>query len=347
MTESAARELYDLHLAADRSSPASLPLRSMAWLWEQSVRAADPSRLGAPSPLFALLTKLTPNMNWAGWLNSFLTPGFLPKGASIGDVVLKLYDTGILNQRTFWTSDLGAAVGGAKRRAIIAGVLELGVEVFSFVEGIHGGFISWDGDIRQLAGQYRDWRDQPKYLNMRLMAQGTASAGSASRAMLRGDILGLNYPSMILALHHLWVRPAVGRRHMERLVRFSQEDSGRAVAAFEEKTGVLISPTLRVIQGGAEMDKSLDARLIAAGCQSTRVRVLAHRRPEVMASVVERFESLSKKVAGDATGETSYDHLCEAWYLADEVDDAEALAKLLSDLKRVEASTASAPTGMA
>lgn len=338
MTEAAARELYNLHLAADRSSPASLPLRGMAWLWEQCVRAGDPTKLGSPNPLFSLLSGVAPNIDWSSWFNAFFKADLVPQGASIGEAMLKLYDSGAVNQRTFWTSNLGAAAGGAKRRAIIAGALELGVEVFALLEGVRRGFVAWDGDLKQFAREYLEWRDQPKYLNMRIAAQATASAGAATRAMYRGDALALNYASMALVAKHIWTRPAVGRRHTERLVRHSQADSGEAVGDFQSRTGIRIEPPLTVVPGGKEMGKSLDARLIATGCQSTRVRVLAQRLPDEMVSVVSRYEVLAKVSAGDDAKEAAYDGICESWYLSDEEDDVKALARLKTDLRRVERS---------
>ncbi len=336
MSEAAARELFDLHLAADRSSPASLPLRFMAWLWEQGIKAADPSKAGAPSTLFLMLQKMTPNVDWAKWLNQFFNTQCIPEGASLSDAMLKLYDSGVLNERVFWTSDFGAAVGGFKRRAIIAAVMELGVELFSFIEGLQKGHIKWNGEISEIASQYARWRDQPKYLDMKIIAQATASSGGLTRAALEGDVLNMNYISLAMIMKHLWTHPATTRRHTNRMVRFSLEDRSAAITDFTRKTGIKIHPQLSVINGDSKMASTLDLRLIKAGCMSTRVRVLAVHLEEQMADVVSRYEALSKKANGCSEKEALYDSLCESWYLCDEEDDQKALIRVKSDLEKVE-----------
>ena len=335
MSETAARELYELHIAADRCTAASLPLRSMAWMWEQSVKTGNPVLLGAPNKLFTMLSRLTPNVDWSSWFNAFFKAKLIPEGASLGDAMIKLYDTGKVNQRIFWTGDKGAAVGGAKRRALIAAALEFGVELFCFLEGVKMGFVTWDEGPRGLAQQYGEWRDQPKYLNMRITAQAVASAGSATRGMYRGDVMGLNYASMALLAKHLWARPAVGSRHTERLIKFSQEDSATAVGGFQDRTGIRIDPPLSVVEGGKHMSKSLDARLIAAGCHSTRVRVLSTKRMDEMAPIVAEYEALANASSGNDAKEAAFDEICESWYLADEDDDSNAMNKLKVDLQKV------------
>jgi len=340
MSEAAARELYELHLAADRSSPASVPLRVMAWLWEQSVRAQAPDKVGAPNVLFALLQRFGPNLDWARWLNAFFGTNVIPAGASIGEAMLKLYDAGVLNQRVFWMSDLGAAVGGFKRRALIAATLEVGVEVFALFEGVRAGVIDWQAGPRETAASIARWRDQPKYLDMRIIAQGMASSGMATRAVFTGDVLALNVPSLALLVRHLWVAPAVHARHTDRLVAFSQADSAAAIEAFQTDTGIRLRPSLSVIEGGG-METSLDKRLHAAGCQSTRVRVLVARRPGELAPLVARIERLGRLAAGDDARESAFDAICETWYLADEENDEAAVRALKADLQRLETAYAS------
>jgi len=339
MSETAARELYQLHMAADRSSPASLPLHVMTWLWEQGVRASIPQRVGPPSTLYRLLNSITPNLDWSHWLNKFFGVDRIPEGATLGEAMLKLSDaqtSNPLNQRSFWTSDVGAAVGGAKRRALITAVMELGIELFALLEGVKLGFVSWEKSIQSFGKQFREWRDQPKYVDMRITAQALVSAGSATRALLTGDVLGLNFTSMGTLAKHIWTRPAVGRRHTDRLIQFSQEDSASAIAEFQHETGILIQPNLTAIDGGNNMADLLDARIINSGCLSTRVRVLASRMPREMEPLVERIETLSHRASGDDSKETAFDDLCESWYLADEDNDRVALQQLRVDIERIE-----------
>jgi hypothetical protein len=164
--------------------------------------------------------------------------------------MLKLYDTGALNQRVFWTSDLGAAVGGMKRRAIIAVTIELGVEVYALFEGIRLGFVAWDAEPQQLATAYMKWRDQPKYLSMRIIAQGIATAVPATRAVFTGDVLALNLPSMAMTVRHIWRGAGVTQRHIDQLVQFSRDDSAEAIKDFQRTTSIHLKPALSVVKGG-------------------------------------------------------------------------------------------------
>lgn len=340
MSESAARELLKLHLDADRGSPASLPLRVMSWLWEQCIKAGDPAKVGEPSMLFKMLQGATKNVDWSKWLNKFFGEGLIPEGATIGEAMLKLYDSGVLNQRVFWTSDFGAAVGGAKRRIIIAAVMELGVELFAFLEGIKKGHINWNGSLAEMGTQIKNWRDQPKYLDMKIIAQAIAASGGTARAMLSGDVLQINYFSIGMMLKHLYVYPGTQRRHFTRMVEFSRQDSQQAFLEFRRRTGISPRPQLTVINGGKTMARSLDERLIAAGCHSTRVRVLATDHPEELTDLVRRIEAASKKASGSNEKEAAFDGICESWYLSDEEDDKKAISQLKSDLAKVERAVA-------
>jgi hypothetical protein len=345
MSEAVAREIFNLHIAADRHTPQSVPLKIMSWLWEQSVRSQNPGTVGAPNFLFDLLQKHAPNIDWRKWIEAFfgeegvkafLQNGKWPEDLTIGDVMLKLYDAKLLNERVFWTSDLGAAVGGFKRRVMIAATMEAGVEVFALVEGISSGFLTWDGGGREFVSAYLEWRDQPKYLNMRTLAQATAAAGPALRSLWTGDVFSQNIPSLAMTMRHLWVSSDVHKRHSERLVAFSRRDCTDAIEEFEMATGILITPPRALIEGGNGMAQMLDGRLSAAGCVSTRVRVLASRYPGEMEPIVARIEKLAQAVQGNDAMEEAIDAICVTWYLSDIADDAEALRKLKSDIDRLE-----------
>jgi hypothetical protein len=336
MTREAATELLKMHLDADRGSPASLPLKLMSWLWEQGVKAGDPTKVGEPSVLFKMFEGATKNLDWSKWLNKFFGEGLVPEGATIGEAMLKLYDCGAINQRVFWTSDFGAAFGGAKRRMIIAAIMELGIEVFAFLEGIKKGHINWKGGLSEMTTQVKAWRDQPKYVDMKIMAQAFAVSGGAVRAGMTGDVLQINYFSFAMMLKHLCVYPATERRHMARLVEFSRNDSDRIIGEFRARTGITPRPTLTVINGGKTMGASLEERLIKAGCHSTRIRVLSIDHPGEFAEITKRYEAASKKASGNAEKEAAFDSICESWYLADEDDDQKAIAQLKKDLEKVE-----------
>jgi hypothetical protein len=336
MSMEAATELLKLHLDADRTSPASLPLKFMSWLWEQGIKAGNPATVGEPHPLFKMLQSMTGNLDWSKWLNKFFGEGLIPEGATLGEAMLKLYDSRVLNQRVFWTSDLGAALGGAKRRILIATTMELGVELYAFLEGVKNGHISWNGGVQLMAKQIKAWRDQPKYIDMKLIAQGFATSGGIVRAGLTGDVLQINYFSLGVMMKHLWSHGGVTRRHMDRLVDFSRQDTAAIMADFTASTGISVRPKFTVIKGEMQMDSSLRTRLIQAGCHSTRVRVLIQNLPEPMAEIVERYEKASKKANGTGKLEAIFDTICESWYLEDIDDDKQALKQLKADLTRVE-----------
>lgn len=336
MTREAATELLKLHLDADRTSPASLPLKFMSWLWEQGIKAGNPATVGEPHPLFKMLQSMTGNLDWSKWLNKFFGEGLIPEGATLGEAMLKLYDSGVLNQRVFWTSDLGAALGGAKRRILIATTMELGVELYAFLEGVKKGHISWNGGTQEMAKQIKTWRDQPKYIDMKLIAQGFAASGGIVRAGLTGDVLQINYFSLGVMMKHLWSHGGATRRHMDRLVDFSRQDAVAILADFTASTGIPVRRKFTVIKGDIRMDSSLRTRLIKAGCHSTRVRVLIQNLPEPMAAVVERYEKASKKANGVGALEAIFDTICESWYLEDIGDDQQALRQLKTDLAKVE-----------
>lgn len=345
MSETVAREIFNLHIEADRHTPQSVPLKIMSWLWEQSIRSNNQEKVGAPNFLFDLLQKFTPNIEWKKWIeaffgengvNCFMQNEKWPKGITIGDIMLKLYNDKILNERVFWTSDLGASVGGFKRRVIIAATMEVGVEVFAIVEGISSGFLNWDGGTKEFISSYLEWRDQPKYLTMRTLAQATAAAGPAVRSLWKGDVLSQNIPSLAMTIRHLLVSSKVHRRHSDRLISFSRMDCEGAIEDFEIATGIPIKQKMELIEWSNRMEQTLDARLTGAGCVSTRVRVLASRYPDEMEDIVKRIEKLSQKVQGDDKMEESFDAICVTWYLSDFEDDKAAIRKLSSDVDRLE-----------
>ncbi|AUG53486.1 hypothetical protein [Thalassospira marina] len=345
MSEEAAREIYELHIAADRHTSRSLPLKIMSWLWEQGIRAKQPNVVGAPNFLFDLLQKYAPNIEWEKWIETFfgeegvkkfLVNGEWPEGLSIGDVMLKLYEKGLLNERVFWTSDLGAAVGGIKRRIIIAATMEAGVEVFALVEGLSSGFVTWNNGSQLLASTYLEWRDQPKYLNMRTLAQATAAAGPAVRSLWTGDAFSQNIPSLAMTMRHLWVSSNVRTRHTERLVAFSKNDCALAIAEFESSTGLLIRKPRALIEGGKDMAKTLARRLDSAGCFSTRVAVLATQFPFEMKEIVERIENLATIAEDNNEKLIALGAICETWYLSDITDDTEAIRSLQTDIRKLE-----------
>lgn len=55
ISREAATELLKLHLDADHTSPATLPLKFMSWFWEQGIKAGNPATVGEPDPLFQML----------------------------------------------------------------------------------------------------------------------------------------------------------------------------------------------------------------------------------------------------------------------------------------------------
>ena len=210
------------------------------------------------------------------------------------------------------------------------------MEVFALVEGLSSGFVTWDGGARQFTSSYLEWRDQPKYLNMRTLAQATAAAGPAVRSLWTGDAFSQNIPSLAMTMRHLWVSSDVRKRHTDRLVAFSRRDYAEAIEEFEDSTGVRINPPQALIEGGKDMVQLLDRRLNSAGCVSTRVRVLASRYPDEMEYVVTRIEKLAEAVQGDDAMEEAFDGICVTWYLSDNADDSNALRQLKADLADLE-----------
>ncbi|WP_427144068.1 hypothetical protein ACQCLI_12775 [Pseudomonas nitroreducens] len=336
MSYEAAKKIYDAHIAADRGTRQSLPLAFMTWFWEQSVKAQNPATAGEPNAIYAFLSKYVPNVDWSKWINKLSGEGkLIPEGATFGEAMLKLYETGMLNQREFWTSDLGAAVGGAKRRASITATMEVGVEIYAFMEGIGLSFISLNDNLETIIQKAKEWRDQPKYLDMRIAAQCIACSGGVARAALKGDILNINYFSIAMMMKHLWIYPRAQSRHYDRLISMSEGYRNTAISEFCANTGISIRPRLTLIEGGKTMAKSLDDRLHKAGCQSTRVRVLASRYPEKLEPLVASYEKLSVKADSDMKFQPKFDALCESWYLSKIEDDDSAIAQLDKDLKSV------------
>lgn len=339
MSYEAAKKVYDAHIRADRGTKQSLPLEIMSWLWEQGVKAGNPEKFGEANPLYKLLNAYMPNIDWAKLLNKvFHKEGVknpIPEGSSLGEAMLKLYETGTLNERVFWTSDFGAAFGGAKRRIFITALLEVGVEIYAFAEGISLGFINLKDGIGSLVTKANEWRAQPKYMDMRIAAQCVFCAGSSFKALVKGDPWNLNYFAFAAAMRHLWVYPRVQREHYDRLINLSQTYRSSNLAEFTARTGIRIRPTLTVIEGGKLMPKLLDDRLHNAGCQSTRVRVLASRYPDKLEPLINIYEELALRAEEDEDFMPKFDALCEAWYLGKVEDDYEAIKKLEKDLKAI------------
>jgi limonene-1,2-epoxide hydrolase len=171
---------------------------------------------------------------------------------------------------------------------------------------------------------------------MRTLAQATAAAGPAVRALWTGDPFSQNIPSIAMTMRHLWVSGSVRKRHTDRLVAFSRRDSEDAIREFEAATGVQINPALALIEGDKSMPQLLDDRLSKAGCVSTRVRVLASRHPDEMEAIITHIEKLAEAVQGDDTMEEAFDAICVTWYLSDTTDDVEALNQLKADIARLQ-----------
>src|SRR5690606_4060009 len=174
MSYEAAVAIYEAHIRADRGTKQSLPLQFMTWFWEQGIKAGNPEKLGDANPLFKLLSQYMPDIDWAKWLNQIFGKeggARIPEGSTLGEAMMKLYELGMLNERVFWTSDLGAAVGGAKRRIFITVLIEIAVEIYAFLEGMMLGFIRLNDSIAKLKKNALEWRAQPKYMDMRIAAQ--------------------------------------------------------------------------------------------------------------------------------------------------------------------------------
>ncbi|GEM_PF-4554006 len=338
LTREQAEVLFDLHMSADRHTPQSLPLKFMSWLWEQGVKSENPDVVGPPSKLYEALNKLAPNANWAKWLNRFHSGAPIPDGASLGDSMLKLYETGVLNERVFWMSNSGAAIGGMKRRMLITALMEMAVEIYAFFEGVRLGFIDYRAPLLELKEQVLTWRSQPKYLDMRIAAQGMASAGGVAKAAVSGDVLNINYFSLGMMLKHVWTYPAVEDQHTQRLVQHSESARRASLAAFTAKTGIVIRPQLTSIKGGLPMPGELSERLLNAGCYSTRLRVLATNNPQEMKELVTVYERMAKKADENPDGEeffVRFDSMRDSWYLSELHDDEAAIRQLKIDLNAV------------
>lgn len=336
MSYEAAVALYEAHIRADRGTRQSLPLQFMTWFWEQGIKAGNPEKFGDANPLFKLLSQYMPDIDWAKWLNQIFGKeggAKIPDGSTLDEAMMKLYELGMLNERIFWTSDLGAAIGGAKRRIFITGLIEIAVEIYAFLEGMMLGFIRLNDSIAKLRKNALEWRAQPKYMDMRIAAQCVFCAGSSAKALTNGDVFNLNYFSFAATMRHLWVYPRVQREHYDLLISISRAYRADAIAEFVSSTGIKLRPKLTVIQGTSVMAKSLDDRLHNAGCQSTRVRVLVSRYPEKLEPLVKIFEAMSPNAEKDMAFQPRFDALCESWYLSKIEDDSKAIEQLTKDLK--------------
>lgn len=337
MTYEEAKSLFDAHIAADRGTRQSLPLSFMSWFWEQGIKSANPETAGQPHPIYKFMSEYMPNVDWSKWVKTFFGENVvIPEGATFGEVMMKLYETGVLNERVFWTSDLGAAVGGLKRRAMITVVMEVGVEIYAFLEGLKLGFIKFNEGIDSITEKFKIWRDQPKYLDMKILAQSSAVAGGLTRAAIKGDVLNINFFSVAMLMKHLWVAPALQSRHYNRLIEMSAQHSNQLLRDFTATTGIYIRPKLTVIKGGLSMTNKLDNRLHKAGCQSTRVRVLASRYPDRLEPCVALYEKFSPLAEDDLKFQDKFDALCESWYLSKVEDDEEAIKTLQKDLNNLQ-----------
>lgn len=78
--------------------------------------------------------------------------------------------------------------------------------------------------------------------------------------------------------------------------------------------------------------KKLAERLVEAGCQSTRVRVLVSKDPESGEDIVGRYEALKGMTEGKDELEEAFDKLCQSWYLDNVKSDEEARKKVDQDL---------------
>ncbi|EJC62452.1 hypothetical protein QWA_10304 [Alcaligenes faecalis subsp. faecalis NCIB 8687] len=328
-----ATKLYDLHIAADRGTPQSLPLKFMSWLWEQGVKSGDSTIAGDSSLIFKFLQKLAPEGDWAGWINKFCEGNPIKPPATLGEAMLKLYDLGILNERVFWTSNLGAAVGGFKRRLIITALMELAVEVYAIFEGTRLGYIQWQGSPADLARGIMHWRDQPKYVDMKIMIQCIASSYGIIRTLVVQDPLSLNLTSIAMVAKHLIFHPAMIDRHYIRLAAFSREDVQVIDASFMARTGIQL-PSFESKESN-DMHP-FDKRIIDLGCFSTRVRVLGSRYQERMTSLIERMERLAPLAENNNTAMEAFDSLCDTWYLGEVEDDQAALKQFEADVSEAE-----------
>lgn len=333
MTFEQASKLYDLHIAADRGTPQSLPLKFMSWLWQEGVKHNSPSVTGDSHSIYKFLQKLAPNSDWSGWVNKFLEGNPIESPATLGEAMLKLYDLGIINERVFWTSNLGAAVGGFKRRLIITVLMELAVELYALFEGVRLGYIRWNSSVKVLTEDILSWRDQPKYVDMKIIIQCMASSYGVIRTIAAQDPLSLNITSMAMTLKHLICYPAMIKRHHSKLIAFSRQDVQSIDSGFMQRTGIQLPFYESMEQIGMH---PFDQRIIDLGCYSTRVRVLGSRYEERLAPLISRMEKLSAQAELNDIAMKIFDALCETWYLGDIEGDEEAIKRFESDIKSAE-----------
>lgn len=88
----------------------------------------------------------------------------------------------------------------------------------------------------------------------------------------------------------------------------------------------------------AAWDKSLEGRLDAAGCMSTRVAVLTSQYPDKMESVVARIEKLAEIAETNNAFHEDFNNICNTWYLSDDEynDDKIALRTLMINVAKLE-----------
>lgn len=328
-----ATKLYNLHIAADRGTPQSLPLKFMSWLWEQDAKSGNPSIAGDSSLIYKFLQKLAPEGDWSGWINRFCEGNPIKPPATLGEAMLKLYDLKIVNERVFWTSNLGAAVGGFKRRLVITVLMEIAVELYAIFEGTRLGYIQWHGSSADLGRDIMRWRDQPKYVDMKIMIQCMASSYGVIRTLVAQDPLSLNFTSIGMIAKHLICYPAMIDRHYIRLANFSREDVQEIDAGFMSRTGI----QLPSFQSKESNDMHpFDKRITDLGCFSTRVRVLGSRYQEQISPLIERMERLAPLAEKNNAAMKAFDSLCDTWYLGDVEDDQAALKQFEADVSTVE-----------
>ena len=328
-----ATKLYDLHIAADLGTTQSLPLKIMSWLWEQGVKGGNSSIAGDSSPIYKFLQQLAPKGDWAGWINKFCEGNPIKPPATLGEAMLKLYDLKILNERVFWTSNLGAAVGGFKRRLMITVLMEMAVELYAIFEGTRLGYINWHGSTADLSQDIMRWRDQPKYVDMKIMIQCMASSYGIIRTLVAQDPLSLNLTSIGMIAKHLICYPAMIDRHYVRLASFSREDVQSIDAGFQDRTGIQL-PNFKLKESN-EMHP-FDKRIIDLACFSTRVRVLGSRYQEQMTPLIERMERLALFAEKNNAAMEVFDSLCDTWYLGEVEDDQIALKQFSADVDMAE-----------
>lgn len=334
MTLEQASKLYELHIAADRGTPQSLPLKLMSWLWEQGVKIGDPTIADDASLIYKFLQNLAPKSDWSVWINKFCEGNPIPPSANLGEAILKLYELRILNEAVFWTSNVGAAVGGFKRRLIITMLMEFSVEIYALFEGVRLGYIQWESSSREFAQDMLRWRDQPKYLDMKIIIQCLASSYGIIRTCASQDPLSLNFTSVGMIAKHLICYPAMLDRHYTHLADFSRRDVQSIDSGFVSRTGIQL-PSLESTEFTSFM-RPFDKRIIDTGCVSTRVRVLGSRYQDRMTPIVERMERLGRLAESNDRVLEIFDPLCTTWYLGEVEEDEAAIKRLEADISTVE-----------